>query len=340
MGASSRLRSFQFVPALKEAGIDAQIETLFDDRYLDQLYSGQPMPLTAKLLPLAARMKTMLSASGFDLVWLEKEALPFMPWWLEHLSGIRLPPMVVDYDDALFHRYDQHGSIVVRLLLKKKIERVMASAACVVAGNHYLADHAQRAGAGRVEIIPTVLDPQHYAPTPPKHGRFRIGWIGSPSTVRYIQEICPALLRAKRELGAEIVVVGARDSMLDALEPVYRDWSEESEAASISDFSVGIMPLPDTPWERGKCGYKLLQYMATGKPVVASPVGVNREIVIPGANGFLPPDPEDWYDAFAKLKDAPNLAAKMGKAGREQIEKTYNTHIAGKRIVRILNDLA
>jgi glycosyltransferase involved in cell wall biosynthesis len=119
-----------------------------------------------------------------------------------------------------------------------------------------------------------------------------------------------------------------------------RDWDEATETAEIGNFDVGIMPLPDNPWERGKCGFKLIQYMACGKPVVASPVGVNREIVVEGVNGFLASTQKEWVDALLRLKENPALRRTMGERGRRMVEERYCLQVTAPRLQRILLDAA
>ena len=340
-GASSRLRSYQFVDMLNDNGIETDIEPLFDDACLAAVYRNESLPLHKRLAPLFSRAKRLLRAAEHDLVWIEKEALPFVPWLIERLASSRMPPYIVDYDDALFHRYDQHANPLIRAGLGRKIDHVMARAACVIAGNSYLAARATRAGARRVEIIPTVLDPDRYGrQVTDASDRFRIGWIGTPVTAKYLQAIAPALSRAQRDLGADVVLVGSGPVELSGVKPTILDWSEETEAASIAGFSVGIMPLPDTPWERGKCGYKLIQYMASGIPVVASPVGANRDIVQDGQNGFLAGDTDDWFASFHRICNDPALASRLGEKGRADVCEKYSIEQAGRRIVRIVREVA
>jgi glycosyltransferase involved in cell wall biosynthesis len=279
----------------------------------------------------------MLRAGQFDLVWVEKEMLPWVPSWFELGLFPASVPLVVDYDDALFHRYDQHSWPLVRRVLGEKIDAVMRRADLVLAGNDYLAGRARRAGARRVELLPTVVDVSRYAVSERTQGQLlTIGWIGSPSTARYLKLITSVLRDLVASRDVRVVAVGANADQLEGLPVEVRPWSEAGEVEEIQQFDIGIMPLPDEPFERGKCGYKLIQYMACGKPVVASPVGVNREIIEQGINGFLANSHEEWLTALVSLLEDAELRKKMGEAGRKHVEERYSTQQMAPRLASLL----
>lgn len=341
-GASSRLRTLQYDSSLRSHGIVPTFGPFFDNGYLERLYSGQST-LGPTFGAYARRVLQLRSTGEADLLWLEKEALPWLPWGVERAlipTGI---PLVVDYDDAVFHRYDLHRFSAVRRLLGRKLDRLMSSAALITAGNSYLADRAKAAGARRIEIVPTVVDLSAYTrrpesvPTRPPS----IGWIGTPSTwTEYMSPMMPLLIQVAEAYSARIAVVGAGRAaeahpLLDNL-----PWTEDSEVARIHSMDFGIMPLTDTPWARGKCGYKLIQYMACGLPVIASPVGVNAEIVEHGVNGFLASTEAEWTEALRTLLSDPALRARMGEAGRRKVERNYSLQVWGPRVAQMLRDAA
>ena len=213
----------------------------------------------------------------------------------------------------------------------------MARADTVVAGNEYLHDRAAAAGSKRIEIIPTVVDLDRYPqPAPRASGRaVRIGWIGSPNTAKYLKIIAPVIERLAAEYTIDCVAVGARADQVAGTPIRAERWQEEFEVDILSQFDIGIMPLEDTPWEQGKCGYKLIQYMACGMPVVASPVGVNKELVVQGRNGFLAASAEHWYSALRELIDNESLRNRMAAEGRQRIELKYNLQRQLPRLVSI-----
>lgn len=337
LGASSRVRSYQYIPYLNQAGIQVTVEPLLDDVYLQSFNAGRSPQWSHVFRAYMKRMIRLLTSSRFDLIWVEYELFPWLPAWFETLLDMAGIPFVVDYDDATFHRYDMHTNRIIRLVLGQKIDSIMRHATVVIAGNGYLAARAHQAGARRVEILPTVVDMDRYDCSPDMDRQvFRIGWIGSPSTTKYLQLIHSALVRVCRQTGAELVLVGAGPIHLEGVSMERREWAESSEVEDIQSFDVGVMPLVDEPWERGKCGYKLIQYMGCCCPVVASPVGVNRDIVHHGSNGFLADCEDEWVRYLSILQGETELRKRMGSVGRTLVEREYSVQVMAPRLAFIL----
>ena len=337
LGASSRLRAYQYVSGLRSRGIDVRAAPLLSNDYLERLYSARRPRLGGIFKAYARRVARLRTERDYDLLWLEYEMLPWIPYWLERLLVGVKPPFVVELDDAVFHRYDRHSNPIVRLLLSRKIDRVMRGAALVIAGNEYVAARARRAGARRVEIVPTVVDLDRYRPAPSAPpAPFTVGWIGTPATAPALQSIRPALEELQRMLPLRVVLIGSGPVDLGSVQPSIVPWSEDTEAAQIAQLHVGLMPLPDTDWNRGKSGYKLIQYMASGLPVVASPVGVNTQLVEPEVNGLLATAPDEWKRALARLAADPELRARLGRAGRRRVEERYSLQVMAPRVESLL----
>jgi glycosyltransferase involved in cell wall biosynthesis len=326
LGSSSRVRFYQYFPYLRSHGVEITSAPFFNDDYVQSIYAGRAVSATSFLSAYGKRLLTVLRSSRYDLIWVEKELFPWLPAWFEKLLPATGSPYIVDYDDAVFHRYDLHKSSFVRFLLKHKIDRVMQRAAMVVAGNDYLANRAKKAGAKRIETLPSVVDVKSYTPrTGGISSPFRIGWIGSPVTAPYLSLVKEALTQLAREAEIHLVWIGAGDSTpFPNIPTTILSWDEKLERSIGELFDVGIMPLVDGPFERGKCGYKLVQYMAAGLPVIASPVGVNQQMVEPGVNGFLASSTQQWLDAFRSLLQHRSLAMDMGRASRQKAEQKYN----------------
>lgn len=330
----------QYIPYLVDSGLEVKVMPFFGTWYLNEVYEGR-RSLKTVLRAFTRRLRD--SGATADLIWLEYEMLPWLPWLFERFTWPKKTPVITDYDDAIFHRYDQSGNAIVRGALGTKVDKVMKASDVVVAGNRYLAERAARAGARRIELVPTVVDAARYGA---RRGvrdddRPRIGWIGTPETWRSCAQPFAELLRSvATHAGAVCRLVGAEPQPRVAEPFELLPWSEGTEVESIHGMDIGIMPLPDTPWTRGKCGYKLIQYMACGLPVVASPVGVNAEIVEHGVNGFLAESEDDWKTALEMLLRDPELRRSMGQAGRRKVEVAYSLEVHGPRVARLLKDVA
>jgi len=339
-GASSRLRTMQYIPYLNNIGFDVHVKSLFDANYLGEMYAGRRSSATLAK-SILHRMGDMRERA--DVIWLEKEALPWFPWGLEKLFWQRSIPVVADFDDAIFHRYDKSRHFGVRAMLGQKIDKVMSASIVVTAGNHYLAERAYQAGANRVEVFPTVVDTRKYQENVGQNlnDSVRVGWIGTPYTwssyaesfATWIEEVALAERAIFRVVGGEQI---ARN--IGQIE--YLPWSEDTEIQLIQEMDIGLMPVSDTPFNRGKCGYKLIQYMACGLPVIASPVGVNCDLVEHGVNGFLAETREEWQSALVALIRDPSLRQRMGCAGRKVVETAFSLQTQGPRMAQLLRSIS
>lgn len=337
MGASSRQRFLQYLPALRDSAIEVEVSALMPNHYLSRLYALRGRSLWTIASSYARRVLVLLNVGGFDLIWIEKELFPGLPAWGERLLSALGVRYVVDFDDAVFHSYDRASGLWGRLLAKK-IDVVMRKSTMVVAGSRYLAERAKAAGAQAVRELPTVVDLRRYQECPPPLADVRvIGWIGSPSTVKYLEIIAPSLVQLATEMPLRLHVVGAKFAW-PGLTVQCMDWQEDTEVACIQGFDVGVMPLEDSDWERGKCGYKLIQCMACSIPVVASPVGANRDIVQPGLNGFLACSAEDWVKSLRTLLLEPSTRQVFGRAGRRAVEARYALQVAAPRLAGLLRE--
>lgn len=339
LGASSRLRTHQFQPVLAKAGLELTVSPLLRDEYLLRLHANKSINWVHVFADYARQLFRLSKARSYDLLWIEKELFPQCPAWFEELlSGVGIP-YIVDFDDALFHNYDL-GTKLLRLLLPKKIDVVMRKASLVICGNEYLASRAWQTGARRVEIVPTVIDLRRYGSVDQTvRETLVIGWVGQPSGAKYLKRIAPILAACNAKLDLELRVIGAEFSW-PGLRVVCKPWFEETEVHDIREFDVGIMPLVDSPWERGKCGYKLIQYMGCALPVIASPVGVNVQIVRQGQNGYLPVTDEDWHDAVMNLGRDPDARRRMGERGRLIVEQEYCIDVAATKIQTFITEVA
>ena len=340
-GASSRDRFYHYQPYLERQGIELVIEPLLDDNYVTTLYVKKKRSFVWLAYLYARRLRQLLESRRYHLLFIEKELLMMAPAWLEWLLRRFGIPYAVDYDDAVSHNYDLHKHRLVRTLLGNKIPDVMRHSSLVIAGNSYIAEIAQRAGARRIALLPTAVDTDVYPFAPrQRSGQFSIGWVGSPITGPYLRMIQSTLAELTRDDNVRLIVFGAGALKLEGVRFEAPPWSEAAEPGLIHQFDVGIGPVVDEPFERGKCGFKLIKYMSCGRPVITSPVGMNRDIVVHGATGYLAENNDEWMKHLLALKHDPMLAARMGEAGRRRVEEEYSLEVNAPKLGAMLRSIA
>ena len=341
--ASSRQRFLQYDRALKEAGYEVEYQSLLDNGHMRRLADGRTVGKMSAAVAYGRRLGAVFRARSFDLAWVQYEFFPFLPGFTETLATVLArQPIVVDYDDAIFHRYDENGSRGFRHILDGKLEPLLRRAAACVCGNLYLRDYA--AHFCRTEIIPTVIDTSIYLPERDRQnrdGHVVVGWIGSPSTWPNVRPLLPLLAKLAVSHGIKVRAIGAGKAAEADCFPGLQlvEWNEYTEISELQRLDIGIMPLLDRPFERGKCGYKLIQYMGCGLPVVASPVGVNSEIVTSGVTGLLATTEQEWHSALLRLIQDPSLRRAFGGAGRVRAELDFSLDRQAPRLINLMRDV-
>lgn len=343
-GASSRLRTIQYIPFLRSSGISITQRNLFDKRYLQRYHDSLSKPIFSIIKSYLKRFFVILSIYKYDLIWLEKEIFPYCPAIFERFLKIIGKNYIVDYDDAIFHNYDLSKNYFVKTFLKNKIAVVMKNAKIVVVGNNYIAKYAKKAKANKIIYIPTVVDLLRYSKKSyQKKNDLIIGWIGSPSTQQYLITIRRILIKLCKSFNVSFLVIGANQEIVkhfNGLDLKLVSWHEKKEVKYIKKIDIGIMPLRNGPWEKGKCGYKLIQYMACGIPVVASPVGINNYIVNNSNSGFLADKIDEWEKALLLLIKNPSKRRKFGLAGRKAVKNNYSLQSQVSLIKKIITKAA
>jgi len=338
--ASSRLRTYQYIPFLSARGACVTSVPFFDEPYLDRLYRSGSRGMFDVLRAYSRRMSALTGIRRASVVWIEKELFPFLPGFVESLPSRLGVRYVVDYDDATFHTYDNNSNPLVRGLLANKLDNLLRGARAVTAGNAYLETYALARGARSVARVPTVVDLERYAVRPePPDNEIRVGWIGTPATTRYLELLRRPLRDVAGMRRIRLVTVGAAPLDDFGVPLEQHAWSANTEAELLSSLHIGVMPLQDGLWERGKCGYKLIQYMASGRPVIASPVGVSADIVTPGT-GILAGDSASWSAALVRLIDDAALRQELGAAGRRLVETSYSLEIMAPKVCAMLSNIA
>jgi glycosyltransferase involved in cell wall biosynthesis len=223
---------------------------------------------------------------------------------------------------------------------RRNFESTVSGADLVLCGNLEL---ARRLPHDRYEIVPTPIDTERFRPGAVEDGSgaLALGWVGHSDNLPYLESLAGAFRElTRRHPGLRLIVVADRAPRIDGVEVEFRRWSLESELTCFAGITVGLMPLADTPWTRGKCAFKAIQYMALGIPAVASPVGMNREVIRNGECGFLPEGEEQWVDVLDRLLGNRALAATIGEAGRVRVEEEYSLRAVSGRVVEAMRGLA
>lgn len=321
---STRFRVGQHAARLAEHGITLQ--------HLPAAAGAYPPPgLLPRLrwLPVAVAdaFHRVALAQGADVCLLQRELVSTLC-----TAELRIrSPLIFDVDDAVFLQQRFHAS-----------DRMARHASLVLCGNAYLADHYSR--FARVEIVPTAVDTQRFRPAPHSGERAVIGWSGSSSGFPYLLAIEPALRKIlQRHRQAVLHVVADRPPTFLTLphdQVRYLPWHPDTEVQSLQEFHVGLMPLPDDPFTRGKCSFKMLTYMAVGIPVVVSPVGMNADVLAHGRCGLPAVSEGDWVDAIGQLLGSSPLAEAMGVEGRRIVEAHYSATQVGDQLASLLRDVA
>lgn len=348
VGAAGRYRVFQFREPLLDLGIELEPAPFFDEQAFSRLYT--PGGVAKKSWDLTRLTSTHLarlrSAARYDLAFVHRELWPLAGEWPLALMRRGQPRWVFDLDDAVFMpnvsevnrrfgAFKAHGSAAA----------LAAGARAVSAGNRWLAEWARGKRPDRpeaeVEVLPTVVDSDLWTPIPQVSDQpIRLLWIGSPTTLRYLEAWGPALTRVgARHPGLELHVIGSKLE-LPGIRCVTHAWSAATERSIAQHCHIGLAPLTDGDWERGKCGLKLLLYMALGLPAVAARAGVHPEIVTPGEDGELVDDDVALETTLDRLIEDPARRAALGRAARAKLERQYSLRAMVPRLAALLRRAA
>lgn len=317
-GPSSRYRVFQFLDPLRELGFQCTVLEAPQRAFVRRI----------KYVPQLLRI-----ARDHDVLYVQKRILP-----------MRLIDLISRFNALLI--FDIDDAIYLLPKLQAKVNRMLAAAAIVVAGNETLAQYA-RAYNDNVRVIPTVVDTRlYFPPDGQRHlddDRIIIGWIGSDPNRGDLQPLRPVFDWLAERYGEQVVLqtIGRRPLQMETgLTVEFIRWTLDGSRQALQRFDIGIMPLEDTEWNRGKCGFKLIQYLAVGAPAVASPVGVNEQIVRDGVTGYLAGDPGEWGNRLAQLIQDAGLRKMIGRQGRAYIDRNYSLKVALPLLVEAIKETA
>jgi len=312
---SARYRVLQYLPYLREKGHIPDI-VIITKNYWERL-------------TIFGKMK------NYDVVFLQKKPLGAIEC---NVLRRHAKTLVYDFDDAVMFRDSQRGDHR-SLRRRRNFVRTVKSSDVVIAGNEYLRSFALKENPNTF-LIPTSVDMERYTerPTASESKSLILGWIGSSKTLMYLENMKSVWDTIyDRFPHVKLKIVGDRFFHCERMPVIKKPWIYEEEIDDLHSFDIGLMPLTDDPWSRGKCGFKLLQYMAVGVPAVCSPVGVNREIVSDGLNGFWARNEQEWIEKLGTLIRDRRLRLQMGKKTRETVIKNYSTEVNQQKLLEVLN---
>ncbi len=321
---SFRTRFLSYKDYLIKNNVDVKTKQLFSDTFYNKRIFEKKINFLniflfyyKRLVDLIFRKKPFVALTHIEL-------LPYVPYLAEIILLIRRIPYIVDIDDAVYLRFENNNKLLF-LLDKIKFNFMLSNCSAILAGNQYHYNYLKKFN-NKIYYIPTNIDfsKYNYRNYPKKHKTFTIVWIGTPSTTIYLQKIINVLNKIKQQNNINIKIIGADKKMIKNLDCYHIDWNENTEVSEISKCHLGIMPLLNTNWELGKCAYKILQYMSLKIPVIASPVGVNSQIITDTQNGMLAKDEEEWYSKILEIINDRDLSNKISNNGYETVKKQFN----------------
>lgn len=343
-GPSSRYRSFQYKDIL-EKEFNIKYSPLFDDTYINNLYSNKKINYFQIFVAYCSRIFNVLKYLGTDkIIFIEYELLPYFPPIFEYLLFKTKVKIIFDYDDAIFHNYDLHSKKIVRYLYGNKIPSIVKYANTVITGSPYLSSNLNRFNTKIVEI-PTSINYSNYTYTHKSDSiknDIIIGWIGSKTTSRNIINIIE-VIKITHEIDPKIIfkLMGFDDnlkSQLDLPNVEFYKWSAQEELIFLNEIDLGIMPLEDTPFNRGKCGFKLIQYMAMGKPTLSTPLEANVKINRNNSNLFAT-NKEEWVECINKFISNESFYREVGLKNQKIVKEYYSVEANSICYINIFNQL-
>jgi glycosyltransferase involved in cell wall biosynthesis len=345
-GAGCRFRVMQYIPALEQAGFSVTVAPFFDAAFFDLVYrpGHHGRKLAAFLRQSVERLKLLMSRDRYDAFFVYREAYPFGPALFEAaLSHAGGRPLVYDFDDAIFLSNSSDANRFAAVLkYPQKVPAIIGRSALVLAGNDYLAAYARQFNSS-VAVLPTCVDTTVFVPRRSSRSPDAlpvIGWIGTPTTAAYLTSLGSSMRNVASRHPFELRVSGSGVPVdFPGVKTVNERWSVEREVELFNTCDIGVYPLTDDEWAKGKCGFKAIQFMACGVPVVAAAVGVNTEIIQDGVNGFLASTGTEWEEKIGRLLADADLRSRLGAAGRKTIEERYSLAVNGPRLVSMMRDV-
>lgn len=339
-----RFRCEHFIPILQQNGFSVTYSNLLTE--WDDFYFYQPKRYGIKAFifvkTFLKRCRDVVRASRYDCIFIYREAFMVGTTVFEKGLAKSGKPIIFDFDDSIWIQDISDGNKNLSWMKRAgKTDEITAMAKLVIVGNQYLAEHARQFNCN-VAIIPTTIDTDYHKPAPkPASNTVCIGWTGSETTIRHFKLIIPVLKRIKEKYGDKVSFIQISNITSECpeigLETIV--WNAHDEIDQLRRIDIGIMPLPNDEWAKGKCGFKGLQYMALEIPTIMSPVGVNTEIIRDGQNGFFATTDDEWFSVLCKLIDNEQLRKTIGCEGRKTIVERYSINSQKEKYVELFKKL-
>jgi glycosyltransferase involved in cell wall biosynthesis len=338
-----RYRLEQWEPLLKERGVEITYEPFESQELHATVYKPGQLSKKLKLVGQAIGRRSSLlnKIKNYDVVYIFREAALLGPPVFERLIHQTGVPFVFDFDDAIFVSYKSPSNGYLSYLkFAGKAKTNCRLAAHVMVGNPYLAEFARRVN-DNVTIIPTTIDTEKYAAPPAKvkGGPLVIGWTGSYSTVQHLDTLRNVLTKLAERESFRLRVIGTPTYKIEGVETEALQWRTETEIEDLGAIDIGMMPLPDDNWSKGKCGLKALQFMALGIPTICSPVGVNTDIIQDNQNGLIAGSEDEWIEKLTRMLKSKELRERLGQAGRKTVEEKYSAVSQAPRVYEVFKSV-
>ena len=332
---SQRFRFEQYLEFLIEKNWEYTFAPFLDENTWEILY--KPGHIKHKVWGIVKgfykRLNLLFAVPEFDFVFIHREATPIGPPWFEWIiAKIFKKKIIYDFDDAIWlPNTSENNKIVAGIKWHSKVKSICQWAYKVSCGNTYLSDFAKKYNSNTF-VNPTTIDTIHL------HNQVKnqntepvvIGWTGTHSTMKYLHQIVPVLEELEKDFDFKFLVISNKAPDWSIKSLIYKPWQKETEIKDLLQFNLGLMPLEDDIWAKGKCAFKALQYMALGIPALVSPIGMNNEVVEDGVNGYICNTPQQWYASLEEMINKPKLREDMGRLARYRIEQSYA--VTGNRL--------
>jgi len=340
-----RFRFEHYIPILESNGYEIIFSNIINEKD-DEIFYSKGKYFSKLLIVIKTfrhRLKDIKTAKNCDIVFIYREAFMLGTTYFEKRLAKLNVPLVFDFDDSIWLNDTSEGNQNLAWLKKpQKTAEICKLCNLVMVGNEYLANHAKKHNPN-IKIIPTTINTDYHKSKNNKTNSdsICIGWTGTTTTLKHYYTAIPVLKKIKEKYGTKVyfkVIVNSKE-WTQELDVKLVNWTKECEIEDLCEFDIGIMPLPDDEWSKGKCGFKGLQCMALGIPVVMSPVGVNTDIINNGVNGYLAEKDDVWFDKLCQLIELPELRKTIGDRAKETVEEKYSVNVWEHRVLDLFENI-